>query len=255
VCDEILHPPGKLMSSGHLRRLVRDPSGSPGGEVISSRPRSTLFLVLALGLLAVTMPAAATLVLSGATLTPHDLPLVPNQELKLDVKIAIIPSGSTTFARGHTLQIETDLAEAAWSSGVVVDGLPAAQQSARGRVIFINGFLLSYSTNRDVRVEVTVSGTVPEDKVSNITVLRIQELDNGGMPVPEGIITITEPVFPPATVPATGTVPEETTPSPSTTPSPPPSPTKAGGGLSIAGILAAATGGIFYRRNQQRRDT
>jgi hypothetical protein len=255
VCDEILRPPGKLMSSGHQRRLVRDPSGSPGGEVISSRPRSTLFLALALGLLAVTMPAAATLVISKVTLTPGTLPLVPLQEQKIDVRIAVIPSGGRTFATGHSLQMETDLADATWSSGVVVDGLPAAQQSARGRVIFINGFLLSYSTNRDVGVEVTVSGTVPENTVSDITILRIQELDNGGMPVPESIITITEPVSPPTTVPATGTVPEETTPSPPTTPSPSPSPTKAGGGLSIAGILAAGAGGIFYRRNQQRRDT
>jgi hypothetical protein len=243
------------MSSGHLRRLVRDPFGSPEGEVISSRSPSTLFLALALGLLAVTMPAAATLVLSGVTLTPHDLPLAPNQELKVDVKIAIVPSGGRTFATGHSLQMETDLAAASWSSGVVVDGLPAAQQSARGRVLFINGFLLSYSTNRDVRVEITVSGTVPENTVSEITVLMVQELDNGGMPVPESIITVTEPVSPPMTVPATGTISEETTPSPSTTPSPPPSPTKAGGDLSIAGILAAGAGGIFYRRNQQGRDT
>lgn len=167
------------------------------------------------------------------------------------MRIAGIPSGGRTFAIGHTLQMETDLLDARWSAGVIVDGYPAARQASTGRVAFVNGFALSHPTDRDVAVEISVSGAVPQAEEGNVMLLTVGELDNGGPVVPGSTLTIEEPVAAPTGFPATETpsmittVPEKTTASPS--------PTKAGGDLPVAGILAAGAVGIFYRWNHRKR--
>lgn len=215
-----------------------------------ARPVMPWVLILAAALL-LAGPAAATLALSGSTLTPGTLPLVPLQGQRINVKIAIIPSGGRTFASGHSLQMETDLLDARWSSVAIVDGYQAAQQSSVGRVAFVNGYALSYPTNRDVAIEIAVQGTVPQVEGGNIILLTVQELDNGGSVVPGSTITIKEPVAAPACLP----VPEA---SPVSTPAPEkttasPSPTKAGEALSITGLPAAGAAWIFSRRNRQKR--
>ena len=125
---------------------------------------------------------------------------------------------------------------------LLLTGLPA-HSSLKGRVPFINGFLLSYPTDRDVGVEVTVIGDVPQAEDVDVMLMSVREPDNGGA------------LFPRASSPSTNrSLPRQFFPfqkrhplhrSDNTLASP--SPTKAGGGLSIAGILAAGAGGIFYR--------
>ena len=168
--------------------------------------RFTIPCILAAALL-LAGPAAATLVLSGSTLTPETLPLVPLQEQKVDVRIAIIPSGGRTFATGHSLQMETDLVDARWIAGVIVDGIPAARQSSAGRVAFVNGYVLSYPTDQDVAIEITVSGTVPQAEEGTIMLLTVRELDNGGAVVPGSTVTIEEPVAAPTVLPVQETSP------------------------------------------------
>ena len=226
----------------------------PREEPMSTHaPRFAIPCILAAAALLLTMPAAATLVLSGSTLTPGTLPLVPLQGQKIDVRIAVIPSGGRTFAIGHTLQMETDLLDARWNTSIIVDGYPGAQQASEGRVAFVNGFVLSYPTDRDVSVEISVSGAVPQAEDGAVMLMSVRELDNGGAVVPGSTVMIEEPVAAPTGLPVPGTsplftpVPEKTTASPS--------PTKAGDVLSITGIFAAGAGGIFYRWNQRKRDT
>jgi hypothetical protein len=139
--------------------------------------------------------------------------------------------------------METDLTDARWSTVVLTDGIPADKESGDGSVMFINGFVLSYPTNRDVSLEVTVAGTVPGG-VSSVTVLRVQELDNSGAPVPGSTITITEPVSVPAPSPVATTVPVTTINLPSPSPSPSPVPTRAGGFAWPAGLAAAGAMGL-----------
>ena len=109
------------------------------------------------------MPAvSATVVLSSDSFTPNP-PLVPGTQQHVVATYAIIPSGSTTFAKGHSLQMVTDLSAAKWSIQVTLDGRNAAQQSASGDAAFVNGELLSYSTNHDVGMIVTIDGHGPAD--------------------------------------------------------------------------------------------
>jgi len=214
------------------------------------RPPGYLLLALTLILLAIPVPAMAALVLSQAVLTPQNLPLTPGQELRLDAAIAIIPSGARTFSTGHSLQLETDLADGSWNTVVVVDGIPADREAGQGRVFFVPGFVLSYYTYRDVALNVTVEGTVPWGTGPDIMVLRILELDDSGLPVPGSEVTVTEQVSSPATSPATATVPGTAAPPPSSSPAP----TKASG-FSLLPATAVAGAGAAANCRRHRRDS
>ncbi|HUK39316.1 MAG TPA: hypothetical protein VLV30_09400 [Methanomicrobiales archaeon] len=166
-------------------------------------------------------PAAATLVLSGTTLTPPSVPLAPGQGLTAVVRISVIPSGSRTFSQGHNLQMETDLTGGRWSSVVYSDGIPADRENGQGRVFFLPGFVLSYTTNHDIAIEITVQGTVPAGNVP-VTVMTVKELDNSGMAVAGGTIAVIEPVSAISPAPTEQVTPATSAPSPSPSSSPSP---------------------------------
>lgn len=138
-------------------------------------------------------PVAATLVLSGVSCIPNP-PLVPGQNQEVVATITIIPSGAMTFEKGHEIQMTTPLERARWNVQVIVDGIPAAQQSASGSAAFVNGALISYPTSRDVSLSVTIKGQVPAGAESEVPILQAEELDNGGNIVPGSVIIITQPV-------------------------------------------------------------
>jgi hypothetical protein len=138
-------------------------------------------------------PAAATLILSDASYTP-DSPLVIGGQQSVTVKYFISPSGATTFASVHEIQMQTDLEHAQWNIQVLVDGRDAAQQSASGSAAFVNGALLSYSTNNDVSLEVTIDGVVPLTPGDQVLMLLVKEIDNSGTVVPGSVIRLSHPV-------------------------------------------------------------
>ena len=197
------------------------------------------------------VPAAATLVLSGSSLMPGTLPLFPDQGRKVDAIITIIPSGGRTFAIGHSLQMETDLLDARWNTSVIVDGYTGDQEASTGRVAFINGFVLSYPTDHDVSLVISVSGTVPQTAEGGVMLMRVRELDNGGSVVPGSTVMIEEPVATPTGLPLTETSPVVTPVPVKTTASP--SPTKAGDILPVSGILGAGAAGIISFWNQPKK--
>ncbi len=155
-----------------------------------------------IALLALVPAVSGTLVLSNVAFTP-DAPLVVTSEQQVIAHYAVIPSGSTTFARGHELQMQTGLAGAKWSIQVTLDGRNAAYQTASGNAAFVNGELLSYSTNHDVGMIVTIDGLVLQDATNPLMVLQIDEIDNGGNIVPGSTLTISQPIAGPAPVPTT----------------------------------------------------
>jgi hypothetical protein len=132
---------------------------------------------------------------------------------------------------------------------VVVDGNDAALQTATGSTAFINGPILSYTTNRDVSFTVTVDGTVPETANGNVTLLRMVELDNTGSTVPGSQSVITLPVT--GTVPAqaavTTTVPPVALPSGT----PAATATRSPGFPASLGIAAVALAGLAWVRTRR----
>jgi hypothetical protein len=138
-------------------------------------------------------PVGATLVLSGVSFTPNPPP-VPGQSQQVAAILTIIPSGAATFEKGHEIQMTTPLEHAQWNVQVIVDGIPAARQSATGSAAFVNGVLISYPTSRDVAVSVTIDGAVPAGTGPDVQILQAEELDNSGNIVPGSVITITRPI-------------------------------------------------------------
>lgn len=191
-------------------------------------------------------PAAATLVQTSVSFTPNP-PLVPGSEQDMVGEYALIPSGATTFARGHELQMQTGLLGARWSIQVTLDGRNAAFQTATGSAAFVNGELLSYSTNHDVGIIVTIDGTVPQDAADPFTVLEIEEIDNSGGVVPGSVLTISPMVVPQATAGSPPAAPTLTP--PLVTPATPPM--KAAGIAAVPCIIALLVFGLLSGRSKK----
>jgi len=183
---------------------------------------ATVFLLLTAVYLIFGSPAAAALVITNESFSPVP-PLAAEDEQHAINAFAVIPSGGTTFIRTHTLQMQTSLVDARWNIQVIVDGNPAAQQSASGTSAFVNGYLLSYPTTSDVSFTVALEGTVPAGAATSVTILQVTELDSAGTPVPEGSLTVVAPLISPspnviALSQGTGTIPRTTTPAPTRSP-------------------------------------
>ncbi len=149
----------------------------------------TAILILTSVSLLIGSPAAATLVLTKEVFSPIP-PLAAGSGQNAMSSITLIPSGAMTFSRYHTLQMQTELKDARWSIQIIVNGIPAAQQSASGTTAFINGYLLSYPTTSDVSFVVGVNGTVPFGVGTNVTIFQATELDNAGTAVPGSSLTV-----------------------------------------------------------------
>ena len=189
-----------------------------------------LTLTISLSLLLVT-PVAATYSLTSVSYTPNP-PLVIGGQQQVVATYYIGPSGSTTFIKGHELQMQTDLMNARWNIQVLQNGRNAAQQSASGSAAFVHGEILSYPNSNDVSLVVTIYGVVPQTQSDQVMLLKVEEIDNTGNIVPGSVITISQPL---AGQPAT---PVQTALPTLTPPRVPPAPTKSAGFTAAAGILA-----------------
>jgi hypothetical protein len=201
-----------------------------------TRRFSSIPIVLAILLLFVS-PAIAGLVPSGVSFTP-DVPLSPGGQQHVVATYAVIP----TFSRGHSLQMQTDLTRAQWTIQVTLDGRDAARQTASGSVAFVNGALLSYSTDHDVGIVVTVDGMVPPEASGALMALQIEELDNAGNVIPGSVYAVNRPVAGPASPAATSVIPT-LTPPPVTTTVP-----KAAPGFAMPAVVSAFIAAVLVMR-------
>lgn len=194
----------------------------------------------------IVLPAAALPVLISDSFNPNP-PFVAGGQQEVAASYAI--PGGTIFPSNHELQMQTDLVDARWTIQVILDGNNAARQTVSGSAAFINGEILSYSVNHDVRFYVTINGKVPASATGTVTALQLVEIDNSGGIVPGSQSMISQPV--------TGAVPSSVrTPVPTLTPllvttSPPV--TKLPGFSLVIGILGCSLAAFirmhrgFYR--------
>jgi len=189
----------------------------------------TLFFLAIVVILLQVIPATAIMTLTGVSCTPNP-PLLIGRQQYVTARYYVGPSGATTFISGHQLQMQTELVNAQWNIQVLVDGRNAARQSGSGATVFVNGALLSYSTNQDVSLDVTIDGIVPQTQADKVMVLQVKEIDNSGSVVPGSTILISQPL---GGQPATPT--ESALPAPAIVP---PSPTKSPGFLVTTGVFA-----------------
>jgi hypothetical protein len=172
-----------------MRMARSGASSSYGGTGISSDvknmhrfPKRAVILLL---LLCVAGPASASLHLKTISMNPIAANLAPDTAVTMNVQIAVLPAGETTFVPGHSLQMTTDLSESRWKIVVLVDGVEGAVIPAGGRVAFVNGYLLSYPTQKDITIGISLSGvTPPGTETPGLFLVQVTELDNAGQPVP-----------------------------------------------------------------------
>lgn len=145
--------------------------------------RASFFCII---LLLTAVHASATLVPLQVQVYPPGENLIGGTPVNISGELGIIPSGATTFAETHTLSLSTDLSDARWHVVVYIDGVQGAVIPKEGNRVYVNGFLLSYPTTRDVSVRILLDGTVPTDAASSdLMVLRFAELNSQGNIVSE----------------------------------------------------------------------
>lgn len=148
-------------------------------------------LITGLLLALLAAPAVAALVPREIQVNPPGEMLPAAASVNVSAAVEIIPSGATTFADTHTLSLSTDLSDARWNVVISVDGMQAAVIPKEGNYVFVNGYLLSYPTTRDVAVHISLCGTVPfVPENQEITVLRFSELGSQGQVISESEHTV-----------------------------------------------------------------
>jgi hypothetical protein len=206
--------------------------------------------IILLAILAILItPCSAFLSLQDVQVIPPGASLPVATVVNATGLIQIIPQGPTTFIEGYTLVLSTDLERARWNVMVLVDGNQAAVIPKEGNFVFINGFLLSYPTNRDVAVSVQVNGTVPElQDGTPFRVMQAEELNNQGQVIGDSeevaVRTVMNPGTLPSQTPDSGIV---------TTVVTVPVPTTTKAGISIAPILAVLFLVIMMVRKKSAR--
>jgi hypothetical protein len=151
-------------------------------------------------------PGAASFVLQDVRVQPAGEDVQQDMAVAVRATVQIIPQGPTTYIEGYTLVLSTGLDRAVWSVIVLVDGRSAAVFEKSGETVFVDGYLLSYPTSRDVAVSVSVDGYAPSGNPgSPFTVLQIVELNNQGQLVSGSEETVSRrlassPITPPTSI-------------------------------------------------------
>lgn len=164
-----------------------------------NKPGSIIFLAILAILIS---PSTAFISLKDVQVIPPDTSIPVTTTVNATGIIQIIPQGPTTFVEGYTLVLSTDLERARWNIVVLVDGEQAAVIPKESNFVFINGFLLSYPTTRDVAVSVQVDGTVPAlQNATPFRVMQAEELNNQGRVVGDSEQVVIRTVMNPGTQP------------------------------------------------------
>jgi hypothetical protein len=96
-----------------------------------------------------------------------------------------------TFPPGNDLGMRTDLANPRWNYTLVLDGKEKTPVSSEERMLDISGFDLSYLSNTDESIYVTLEGTAPDvNEITNKTVIDIYEIGSCCEIYPEDIQTV-----------------------------------------------------------------
>lgn len=116
--------------------------------------------------------------------------LTSGTNVSVSFKIDMTPSGSDTFPKDNTLQIFTDLNNPKWAATLITDGIENPQAPEFGHSIYMSGWILSYPSNVQESIRVTLEGSVPSvTKSMNKTIVLVQELDGRNTVIPASIVT------------------------------------------------------------------
>lgn len=145
-------------------------------------------VIIIIFVLLIVQSASASVAVQMLRVNPADT-IPPGGQAQVSLDLVVIPSGSDTFQPGHTLVFSTDLEDPHWVIVIVLDGMQNDRSEWYNNVVFLNGYLLTYPTTRDVAIRVNLTGKAPAGP-ANITLARMVELNNEGRTVPGSEIIV-----------------------------------------------------------------
>lgn len=118
---------------------------------------------------------AAAFTVSSVSIQPE----IMNPGDTVNVSCTVYAAYGTAFSAYDDLQLVTGLDDPVWSYTVLVNEVRNTRPDDRGKMLTIGGYELSYRNQDEVVVKVGLRGVVPAAAIagSNISVLKIQELD------------------------------------------------------------------------------
>jgi hypothetical protein len=141
--------------------------------------RGLIKLAVLITLLILCIQTASAISVASVSIDPSGS-LTPNTPVTVSFKIE-----AGDFPNNGEIQFFTELDDAIWTYTIIVNGIEVNQAPAEGgHNLAITGFLLSYKTNDEVSVRVTLEGAAPDvTQSSNKTLVRVTEIDGNNKPV------------------------------------------------------------------------
>ncbi|HUT37873.1 MAG TPA: hypothetical protein VMW77_01060 [Methanoregula sp.] len=127
----------------------------------------------------VCIPPVCAISVSPISIDPSGS-LTPGTPVTVSFKI----ENSGVFPSDGEIQLFTDLDKQRWTYTIIVNSIENLRPVMSGRTLSISGFELSYKSDDDVSVRITLEGTTPAvTQTSNKTIVRITEYDGAGKPI------------------------------------------------------------------------
>ncbi|MDD1700296.1 MAG: hypothetical protein LUQ04_05815 [Methanoregula sp.] len=141
--------------------------------------RGLIKLAVLITLFLLCIQTASAMSVASVSIDPSGS-LTPNTPVSVSFKIE-----AGDFPNNGEIQFFTDLDDAIWTYTVIVNGIEVNQAPGEsGHNLAITGFLLSYKTNDEVSVRVTLEGVAPNvTKSSDKILVRVTEIDGNNKPV------------------------------------------------------------------------
>jgi len=115
--------------------------------------------------------------------------LLPGTPVTVSYKIDFAASGDETFASSNTLQMITDLEKPKWTWTLLLDSVENPRPQEGGRMLELSGWDLSYPSNIEESLRVTLEGTSPTvTATSNKTIIKLQEVDSRNAVISSSVV-------------------------------------------------------------------
>jgi hypothetical protein len=121
------------------------------------------------------VPGVTAFSLSSTSVDPEIL----NPGDAVNVSCTVVAASGTSFSSFDDLQFITTLDDPVWTYTVIVGGVENSRPANRGRNIKVGGYELSYPSDNEVIVEMTLKGQVPPSTPdgTELYLITVQELD------------------------------------------------------------------------------
>lgn len=144
--------------------------------------------IILLIVLALSIQIVSAFSVSTVTIDPSG-DLLPGTPVTVSYKIDFAASAGETFPSSNSIQMITDLEKPKWTWTLLLNGVENPRPQEGGRMLELSGWDLSYPSDIEESLRVTLEGTAPTvTATSNKTVIKIQEVDSRNAVISSSVI-------------------------------------------------------------------